>query len=121
METLRFKVIVIVLLVFALIAILRFVQRKELQLKYSLVWIAVDIMMIVAVSIPNFLKGLASLMGIYSIANMLFFLGIIFTLAICFSLTVALSRASERIRSITQEIAIKENDVEETIKINKEF
>ena len=110
METMRFKIIVIVILVLALLGVLRFVQRKELQLKYSLVWLIVDVLMILVVVIPNALTNLASLMGVYSVANMLFFIGILFVLAICFSLTVALSRASDRIRQLSQKLGLYENE-----------
>ena len=108
METLKIKIIILCILVAALVVILKFVQKKELQLKYSLVWLVVDALMIIAVAFPKILMNLAHLLGIYSITNMLFFVGIMFVLAICFSLTVALSRASERIRQLSQKIALYE-------------
>ncbi|MBE5912927.1 MAG: DUF2304 domain-containing protein [Pseudobutyrivibrio ruminis] len=108
METTRLKIFIFIVLVIALLGILKFIQKKELQLKYALIWIFVDILMIIAVLIPGFLMHLANLLGVYSVTNMLFFLGIMFTLAIIFSLTVALSRASERVRKLSQQIALNE-------------
>ncbi|SEK45503.1 hypothetical protein SAMN02910377_00929 [Pseudobutyrivibrio ruminis] len=108
METIRFKVFVFSILLIALVGILRFIQKKELQLKYALIWILVDVLMMIAVLIPGTLMGLANILGVYSVTNMLFFLGIMFTLAIIFSLTVALSRASERIRKLSQQVALNE-------------
>ena len=95
METTRIKVFIFIILVVALIGILRFIQKKELQLKYALIWILVDVLMIIAVLIPGFLMHISNLLGVYSVTNVLFFLGIMFTLSIIFSLTVALSRASD--------------------------
>jgi len=118
MEASRIKILVLFFLIVALVGILRFVQKKELQLKYTLVWIFTDILMIIAVLVPSFLTWLASILGIYSVVNMLFFLGIIFTLAIIFSLTVALSRASERIRKLSQQVAL--NEYEHTLERQKE-
>ncbi len=114
METTRIKVFIFIILVVALIGILRFIQKKELQLKYALIWILVDVLMIIAVLIPGFLMHISSLLGVYSVTNMLFFLGIMFTLAIIFSLTVALSRASDRIRKLSQQIALNEYDNKKT-------
>ena len=118
MEASRIKILVLIFLVVALVGTLRFVQKKELQLKYTLVWIFTDILMIIAVLAPSFLTWLASILGIYSVVNMLFFLGIIFTLAIIFSLTVAVSRASERIRKLSQQVALNEyeHNLEEKLK-----
>ncbi|SFO34982.1 hypothetical protein SAMN05216351_10732 [Pseudobutyrivibrio sp. JW11] len=113
METTRIKVFIFIVLVIALIGILRFIQKKELQLKYALIWILVDVLMIVAVLFPRFLMFISNLIGVYSLTNTLFFLGIMFILAIVFSLTVALSRASERIRKLSQQIALNEYDKNE--------
>ena len=115
METTRIKIFIFAILLFALIGILRFIQKKELQLKYALIWILVDLLMIIAVLVPGVLMGITSLLGVYSVTNMLFFLGIMFILTIIFSLTVALSRASDRIRKLSQQIALNEydnNDIE---------
>ncbi len=108
MESIKIRIILLILLVLALCLVFRFVRRKELQLKYSLVWILVDLLMIIAVAIPNILGYISNLLGIYSVTNMLFFLGIMFVLAIIFSLTVALSRAAERIRQLSQQVALNE-------------
>lgn len=121
METTRIKVFIFVVLVVALIGVLRFIQKKELQLKYALIWILVDLLMIIAVLVPGFLMAISNLLGVYSITNMLFFLGIMFVLAIVFSLTVALSRASDRIRKLSQQIALNEYDRKKDMEIiNKE-
>lgn len=110
METIRIKVFIFVILVIALIGVFRFIQKKELQLKYALIWILVDLLMLVAVLVPGFLMAISNFLGVYSITNMLFFLGIMFVLAIVFSLTVALSRASDRIRKLSQQVALNEYD-----------
>lgn len=110
METTRIKVFIFIILIIALIGILRFIQKKELQLKYALIWIFVDLLMMIAVWVPGFLMAISNLLGVYSVTNMLFFLGIMFVLAIVFSLTVALSRASDRIRKLSQQVALNEYD-----------
>lgn len=110
METTRIKVFIFIILIVALVGILRFIQKKELQLKYALIWIFVDLLMMVAVWVPGFLMFISNLLGVYSVTNMLFFLGIMFILAIVFSLTVALSRASDRIRKLSQQVALNEYD-----------
>ena len=53
---------------------------------------------------------------------MLFFLGFVFIILVIFSLTMSLSRNSERVRKMAQEIALNsyDNDKKESGEITKE-
>lgn len=108
MMTLKIKVLIICTLILALLAIIRMVCKKSLELKYALLWMLADICLLTMVAVPNLLDKLAAFLGIYSPVNMIFFLGFGFSLAIIFSLTVALSRMSNRLRRLSQCIALDE-------------
>ena len=56
--------------------------------------------------IPNLLNVISKALGIYNEINMLFFLGFVFIILVIFSLTMSLSRNSERVRKMAQEIAL---------------
>lgn len=56
--------------------------------------------------IPNLLNVISKVLGIYNEINMLFFLGFVFIILVIFSLTMSLSRNSERVRKMAQEIAL---------------
>lgn len=106
MMTLKIKILIVCVLILAFIAIVRMVCKKSLELKYALLWLIADICLLIIVLVPNLLDIIASSLGIYSPVNMVFFLGFCFSLAIIFSLTVALSRMSNRVRRLSQCIAL---------------
>ncbi len=60
--------------------------------------------------IPNLLNVISKALGIYNEINMLFFLGFVFIILVIFSLTMSLSRNSERVRKMAQEIALNSYD-----------
>ncbi len=106
MMTNKFRIILILILLLALIGIIRMVRKRSIELKYVLSWIIVDVIVLIIVLIPGLLDGIAALMGVYSVMNMVFFLGFCFLLIITFTLTVALSHNSNKLRKMAQEIAL---------------
>lgn len=102
----RTQIIVVLVVVFTLIALINLVCRDKLQLKYALLWFVLGIGVGVFACFPDLTAFLADLMGIYTPVNMLFFSGFCFSLAIIFSLSVAVSRLSDRVKKLAQEIAL---------------
>lgn len=115
--SLKVKVIIILALIFFLVAIINMIRKRELELKYTLVWLAAVSGIILLVLIPGLLGKIAHVLGIYSPVNMVFFLGFVFSLLIIFVLTVALSRMSTRVRRLAQIVALERT---ETIAEEKE-
>lgn len=113
MMTLKIQVIISLCLVIGFIAIMNMVRRKSLELKYALSWLLVDILLLIIILIPGLLGWIARILGIYSVMNMIFFLGFCFLIIIVFIMTVALSRNSERIRKLTQQMALYEKKMQE--------
>lgn len=114
MMSLKLQVILGVILFLALVGILNMVRRRSLELKYVLAWIFCDLALLIMVIFPQTMSGLSKLLGISSPMNMIFFLGFLFFLGIIFSLTVALSRTTERLRKLSQSIALNMEKLEET-------
>lgn len=110
--TIRVQIILGIVLVVGLIAILRMVKKRDLELKYVLAWILCDVILVILTLRPSSMQKLAEMLGIYSPTNMIFFLGFIFSILIIFSLTVALSRVTARVRKLAQTIALMEQNQE---------
>ena len=106
----RIKVIILVILFLALCAIINLIKKRSLEIKYALVWMILDIGLFLIVVIPGFIDWIAEVLGIYDVTNMVFFVGIAFALIIIFTLTMSLSRNSDRVRKLTQAIALNEYD-----------
>ena len=104
--SIRIKCVIIVVLILGLLKILGLIKRNKLELKYALSWLFLELGILIITLIPNLLNVISKVLGIYNEINMLFFLGLVFIILVIFSLTMSLSRNSERVRKMAQEIAL---------------
>lgn len=102
----RIQIIVAVVVIIALMIIVNMIRRKQLELSYALSWLAVGVGVLILDCFPNLLTWLSHNLGIANPMNMLFFLGFCFSLIIIFILTVTVSRMSNKIKQLAQEIAL---------------
>ena len=106
--SLRLQVILLILFVLIFIFLINQVKKKAVALKYTLAWLLLDVVLIVLTCFPNLLLIISEMLGITSPMNMIFFCGFVLALVIIYTLTVALSRNSDRIRSLAQQVALNE-------------
>jgi len=104
--SIRIKCVIIVVLILGLLKILGLIKKNKLELKYALSWLFLELGIFIITLIPNLLNVISKALGIYNEINMLFFLGFVFIILVIFSLTMSLSRNSERVRKMAQEIAL---------------
>lgn len=86
--------------------ILKMLKSKKLEFKYSIVWIIASFSFIVLSIFPKIVRYVADLLHIVEPVNAVYLIIIFFLLVIVFTLTVALSRNSNRVKALTQEIGI---------------
>lgn len=108
----KLQVIVAVLIFLSVLMIANLVRQKKLDLKYALVWFLVGAVVLVFDAFPQLLSSVTRLMGIGMPVNMLFFLGFVFSLLIIFTLTVSVSRLAEKVKRLSQEMALLEDRLE---------
>lgn len=82
------------------------VNRRVIQLKYSLIWVVIAAGLIITACFPGIVFAVTSLVGIKTPSNLIFFIAIVSLLGICFSLTVIVSRQSGKIRRLIQQLSI---------------
>lgn len=112
----KIQIIIAIGVLIALTIIINMIRRKKLELRYALVWLLVGVGILILDCFPEMLSWVSKRLGIVSPINMLFFFGFCFSLIIIFSLTMAMSRMSNRIKQLAQEMAIKEqSDKEESM------
>ena len=104
--SIRIKCVIIAVLILGLLKILGLIKKNKLELKYALSWLSLELGILIITLIPNLLNVISKVLGIYNEINMLFFLGFVFIILVIFSLTMSLSRNSERVRKMAQEIAL---------------
>lgn len=117
----RFQIILIVGIILVLLLILNMIRKRKLELKYSLVWLIVMVLLLVIACMPEKLHDIATALGIYSPVNMVFFLGFVFSLIIIYVLTVTVSRLSARIRRLAQIVAMLNSYMGEDKEMNEQI
>ena len=104
--SIRIKCVIIIVLILGLLKILGLIKKNKLELKYALSWLFLELGILIITLVPNLLNVISKALGIYNEINMLFFLGFVFIILVIFSNTMSLSRNSERVRKMAQEIAL---------------
>ena len=107
------RVVLIAAIIVYFIMILIFLKNKTLELRYTLLWMFAGMILAVLVIWPELLSRLVRLVGIKSNMNGLFIMAIAFIVMIMMSLTSIVSRQTNKIRHLIQEIAILEKRVRE--------
>lgn len=119
MMTLKFRLIMATILLIGFVIIINMVRKKSLDLRYALIWLALIAMILVIVIVPGLLGVITHFLGIYDAMNMVFFMGFVFLIVVTFFLTAALSRNSNRIKALTQQVALLEKQVrDEAVKVS---
>lgn len=108
----RLRLLILVIIVLLFIFFINMLRRHKLDLKYSLVWILGLLGMSTFCVFPHLLDAISTFIGIETPVNTLFLLCIAFLACICINLTIVVSRLSDRLRRLTQNIAINVNERE---------
>lgn len=110
--TFKLQIILLIVSVCALAFIFRLIAKGVLQLKYSILWLLVGASFVVLAIFPRILNIISELLGVFTPVNALFLIGYIFLLALVFSLTIAVSKYSDKVRELSQQIALLKKEIE---------
>lgn len=109
--SIRLQIIIIICMFFAMAYIINLMQKKKMDFKFALGWLLVEFCIVILTLWPNLLNILSNLLGIASPMNMLFFFGFCFAVIIIFALSLEISKLSDRVKKLSQEIAIIRKDM----------
>ncbi|MDD2969145.1 MAG: DUF2304 domain-containing protein, partial [Lachnospiraceae bacterium] len=107
----KLQMIAALILLAGMFYLIHMMRKRKLDIKYALSWMLMITVMLVVDLFPPILSLISYLFGIATPVNTLFFLGFIFSLVLIFVLTVSVSRLSERIRQLSQAMALLEQKV----------
>ena len=96
-----------------LVYVFRTVNKKRLQMRFSVIWIVLALGLMVIALFPGIVIGLTELAGMEVPANLLYLCAIFTLLVITFSHTVQLSAQAEQIKALTQQLALRDHLREE--------
>lgn len=109
----RLQIIVGIVMVLGLMGIFVMVHQKRLNLKYALLWIVAGTVVLLMDIFPALSGKAAKLLGVELPINMLFFMGFCFLLLLVFGLTLKVSKMSDEVKRLTQELAILRHEAGE--------
>lgn len=107
----RLRILLIIIVTIGAIVAVRMIHRKKLNLGYSLLWLFLALVMVIAVLFPNLVYSLTALVGIDIPLNLILTGFALFSLMMMFYLTCIVSRDNERNRALTQQVALLEKRV----------
>jgi hypothetical protein len=98
-----------------LLAILELVRRRKLREEYSWLWIVTGVGMVALSTWFRLIEELTRLTGAISPVTTLFIFGLMFLLLISVHFSTVLSRVTQQVRRLTQEMAILSAERDEAI------
>jgi len=98
--------------VILLLSVFQLIRKKKLLEKYSLLWIASCILLIIVALWKGLLDRLSGLFGIYYPPSALFMTAILCGIVISLHFSVVISRLREQNNTLAQEIALLKQEVE---------
>ncbi|KEO81453.1 DUF2304 domain-containing protein [Tumebacillus flagellatus] len=99
--------------------VLSLVRRRKLREQYSIMWIVLGVVIVVVSVKSDWLNQLAGWLEVYYAPSLLFLIALLFCFAYLLHLTVVISKLSDRVVKLTQELAIYQNrEREQTLQVH---
>ena len=98
----------------ALLFVLELVRQRRLREEYSLLWLAIALVMLVLSLWRDLLHELSHLVGIAYPPNLLFLVAALFVLLILLYFSTVITRLTQENKDIAQQVALLRRELEET-------
>lgn len=108
---LRISLLIAIAIYLILIVVL--LRKKSLNLKYSLLWIFMAVVLLLMVAFPRVIEHVAEFVGVASYINAIFMAFIFFILLLVVSLTSIVSKQHREIKTLIQNVALLQKQVDE--------
>lgn len=106
--TLVFRVILIVVSLFTTYYILKRIRQSKLQIEYAIFWILFSGVLIVFSLFPWLVSMFTRMIGMQLPVNFIFLLFIFVLMVKLFFMTIELSALENKVKDLTQELALEE-------------
>jgi hypothetical protein len=95
-----------------LFTVLELIRRRKLKEEYSLLWILCGVGMTVLATWYGFIEWLSALIGAITPTTTLFLFALLFLLLISIHFSTVISRLTQQVRRLTQEVALLEAELQ---------
>lgn len=114
MITAKLQIILFIASIVSFVAIVNMIKKFNLELKYSLIWLLFCIVNILLATFSNISKVIADSLSIVEPVNAIFLLSFVFQFFLIFSLTLTISRLSNKLTQVVQEVGILRSEIEKS-------
>ncbi len=102
------RVLLIIVSVWLFCHVLRSVRKSQVQIDDMIFWLLFSIVIVVLALIPQIATWAADLLGVMSPVNLIYLVIIFVLLLKLFSISIRCSQLEAKIKTLTQEIAVRE-------------
>lgn len=111
--TINLEIFLLLFIICFILLILHTIKKQRLLLKYSLLWIASSLVMLICILFPSFLNLICHILGIELVSNLVFLISFFILLVLTFALTIIVSEQKKKIVLLVEEIAIIKKQIKE--------
>jgi len=108
----RARILLIAIGLIVLVTVINLLRKRRLKEEYALLWLLAALSLVLAPFLIDILDQIAFFLGVEYPPALFLGIGIIGLLLIIFQLSLNISRFSDQIRVLTQEIAILRQQIE---------
>ena len=110
--SLRARVLIVLLVLTVLIFVINLVRTRKLREEFALLWLLTATILVVAPLAVDWLDVLARLVGVEYSPALIFTIAFVCFLFIFFQFSITISRFSDQIKDLAQELALLAKQVE---------
>lgn len=93
--------------------VVRSIRKATFSLEYSLMWLVVALIMVIFAILPSIPESLSKLLGFETMSNFLLVMAVLFSLLQLISSTKQITKQSNEIKKVIQEVSILKKKLEE--------
>ena len=115
-----FRIILIVVSILSTWYILKKIRQSKLQIEYAIFWIIFSGVLVIISLFPWLVSLFTRLLGMQLPVNFVFMVFIFILLVKLFMMTIELSTLENKVKDLTQELALEEKERRDELLIEKE-
>lgn len=116
----KIQIISIIASLFIFGVVVNLVRRRRLKTEYSLIWLTVSLIFIIFSFWRTGIDKLANLLGIAYAPSVLFILLLVGIVLILMEFSIIISKQSERIKVLIQEMALLKHEIDAKFETSKQ-
>lgn len=110
-----FRVLLVVVSIFFFWYILRKIRKSQLQIEHAIFWVGLSVVFIIFSVFPKSVYFLTNICGMVAPVNFLFLAMIFILLLKTFTMSIRMGQMEEKIKNLTQQVAIQKNETDREI------